>query len=525
MTASPISTDDVRSNRRGLRSWISEARVLLISLVAFTIWVSFSSFRDPDAFYHMKMTLLMIEKGWAVTSFEWLPFTTIEEYYVDHHLLYHAVLVPFFLALGPFPGMKVATILFASLAMTMFHHILRQQHVRWATAFTLLALFSNGFAFRMSLSKASSFTMVILLGLFVLILRRQWLAVGIVSFFYVWSHGGFAIALVMGCLYGASVLGLAVVNTSKWPTWLDWKVAAVPTAVIATGICLGLIIHPSFPDHFPFYWQQLVQIGIVNYGDVIDVGDEWYGLSFLVLTVGQLQISLLLLAAIPAFLLTVKKQTVPSTTAFLFTLLLTAMTLKSSRFIEFFVPWSILFGALSLQASGWLAQIAPHREDADGDGPSPKVSPLLICTFALFGMTIAGHNSLQVYRNIRSTDVLFEQHLRGGQWLEDNATKGDIVFHSEWTDFPMLFLRSDKVRYIVGLDPTFFYNQNRDLYWKWSQVIKGEETDLVSVIKDDFNARFLVVAQSREKMKENVVNSGAFTEVYSDDTMTIFRVP
>ena len=98
--------------------------VFFLASVLFLYFHSNATFADPDSYYHTKIALLIRDTG-IVQDFPWLQFTVLKEYYIDHHFLYHVLLVPFVTFFPPLVGMKVATLVFASAAITMFFWLLR----------------------------------------------------------------------------------------------------------------------------------------------------------------------------------------------------------------------------------------------------------------------------------------------------------------------------------------------------------------------------------------------------------------
>ena len=73
----------------------------LAGLIIFAAFLSlfgylqaFGGFADPDSYYHVKMAELIASNG-IIKNFPWLPFSILQNNYVDHHFLYHVYLAPF----------------------------------------------------------------------------------------------------------------------------------------------------------------------------------------------------------------------------------------------------------------------------------------------------------------------------------------------------------------------------------------------------------------------------------------------
>ncbi|MFH1173489.1 MAG: hypothetical protein V1692_03080, partial [bacterium] len=242
--------------------------VFLIVLIFFTWLHSDPTFGDPDAFYHVKMSLLMKDQGLVVRDFVWLPFTVLRTGYIDHQWLYHIFLIPFVSWFPPLIGAKIATVFFNVLMVMVFYWLLKQFKVRYAWAYTLLLLPSTPFIFRLGLVKTSALSItVLLIGFYLLSKKKNWLLAGL-SFIYVWLYGGFILLPVVAFFYA---LGQAIAHKFK----LDFKgylALLKPFLFSLSGLVLGLVINPYFPKNLYFYWVQVVEIAVVNYRQTIGVG-------------------------------------------------------------------------------------------------------------------------------------------------------------------------------------------------------------------------------------------------------------
>src|SRR6186997_8820 len=96
--------------------------VLAIGIVFWQLQFSTSAIccGDFDGYYHVKWTRTLwegIRSGTFPPQFPWLPLTTLSpREFVDHHLLFHFMQMPFVAVADARLGAKVASIVFASLA-------------------------------------------------------------------------------------------------------------------------------------------------------------------------------------------------------------------------------------------------------------------------------------------------------------------------------------------------------------------------------------------------------------------------
>lgn len=509
--------------------WVGVLLIFCLAAAAYTFWIATPFFVDPDSFYHLKISEMMIKKRQAVVDFPWLQFTILKDAYVDHHLLYHIFLIPFILLFGSIVGIKFATVILAASTIVLFYILLRSFHIRYAEFFALLLLFTSSFSFRIALSKAPSVGFLFLVGGFFLLARQKYKLLILLSFFYVWSYGGFMLLLILALIFSAITVADCFLKKKKMPQWREGVALLKPVLAVGVGIIAGLLIHPSFPQHLRFYWNQIIQIGLVNYQNVIGVGAEWYPTGVATLLGSLLLVNSVVLIAVVIFVVTWRRQPVLPKVALAMFIIFFFFTLKSRRYVEYYVPWGYIFAAFTLHASGMLdyAQrlITKNIRGLARDWFSRTVA-ITIVAYALFMIPgLAASEAGRLYRSFRS-DSPVDQFASAGAWLREHSNQGDIVFHDDWDNFPALFYNVAKVRYIVGLDPTFMYNYNPDLYWQWARITKGEQTEnLLEIIQGEFKARFVIIDSDHSAMRANIEQDGRFKLVYEDKEVSIFRVP
>lgn len=301
---------------------------------------------------------------------------------------------------------------------------------------------------------------------------------------------------------------------------------------ILAGCAAGLIINPYFPANLQFYWQQLVQIGAVNYQDVISVGQEWYPYPTLDFLANGAFIFILGIAALSAFFWRLSKPQKNGLnladdfqkilTLIIFAGLLSVLTLKSQRFIEYFAPFSIL-------ASAWLlnfslpADFSPLKLFAK---THPKqifnifITAYLVLSFA----TVAIIKTTELRRLL--TFRFGWNHLEGAAaWLQTNTPPGSLIYHTNWSDWPMLFYHNARNNYLIGMDPTFFYLYSPALYREWAQINQGEiKEGLAEKIKTDFGARWILTRPGDKKLLDAISKDTNFITRFIDETARIYKI-
>ena len=361
-----------------INNWLDNNKTitgLLLFLLAFIFlfWLgSAPTLADPDSFYHAKMAELISQNG-VIKDFPYLPFTTLKDGYIDHHLLYHFYLAPFVRVFPPLVGVKIGHILLASLMLWVFYNLLNKLKVSGALWYTIFLLLIEPFIFRISLIKAQPLSLLIIFLSFYLIVNRRYFWLILLSFIYVWSYGGWFLILVMAAVYVLVSSSQAAFLESR-QSWLDKiinfksqqsnllhkldgfsrsfikNIFAVKNIKLISsvlgGLILGLVINPYWPTNLEFYWIQIVKIALVNYQGLIGVGAEWYPYKTADFFINNLLPFSLAFTALAIFLDHHKKFDVVVKYSLVLFLIFILATIKARRNIEYLGPFAVIFSAL-----------------------------------------------------------------------------------------------------------------------------------------------------------------------------------
>ena len=495
---------------------------LLLFVVAaglFTYLQADPTFADPDSFYHAKMALILRDQG-TITEFPWLSATNLKYSFIDHHFLYHLLLVPFVTFFDPLLGLKIATILFASLAVVIFYWFLRQLQVKGAFWYSLFLLTVNPFIFRLNLAKAQALVLILILITLYFLFSRRYLALLFTGFLYVWLYAGWPLLLLLLLVY-------FLVSWFKSRSVRDWLVVRKITAKVrkqqlklmlagVLGLAVGLFFNPYFGKNLAFYWQQSIKIAVFNYQYIIDVGNEWYPYPISSLLTAAIPFFVLLFLAFLVFLVTSKKQSAQSWFFLVLTLIFLALTLKSRRNVEYLVPLALIFSALSLGLFWPRAKkfLANYRLN------TLTITAVFVIVLAFF------YRDISVVKTAYQQGFAFTKFAAPAQWLAEQTPAKSIVFHSDWDEFPLLFYHNDRNYYLVGLDPTFMYLYDPNLYWRWVALTTGQTADdLYATIKDLFGADYVFVdRQSNSAFDRNLANNIYFEKVFENNEARIYQV-
>jgi hypothetical protein len=468
------------------------------------------------------MTILLRDQG-VFTKFPWLSATTLNSSFADHHFLYHLALIPFVGTPLPLIGLKLATILFASLAVTGFGWLLSKLDVRGAHWYAAILLTINPFVFRLGLMKAQGLALLALwIGLY-LAFQRNYLGLLCWMTVCVWVYGGWpllpalvVIWLVVGGAWTVRHHGLLPIRSIRH----RWLISAAKTVlVLGVGVLMGLVFSPYFPHNLSFYWQQIVSIALVNYQDVLNVGREWYPYNFRDLAVDAPLIVILWTVGVAALITNSKKQSAQAWTWFAYSIAFLILTGKSRRNVEYLVPFIVGFAAISISAivptlQSWIKQ--------KGFSFLWNYIPL-----ALYVATLPlGIYGVARVRQDFDRGISLNS-LRGpAEWIAAHAPIDSVVMHSDWDDFPPLWYYNHQQRYIVGLDPTFLYLESPQQSKLFTAITTGSQQEHVAeTIMSAFGASYVVIGDTdHQKFDAVLAADPAARLVYSDEQAKVYAL-
>lgn len=563
---------------RAARSTPLQMLAALVIIFAVMTRIEFAgpAILDNDGYYHIRWSKLLWESAPHLPKFTYLPLTTLsEDRYVDHHFLFHVLLIPF--TFGDLRlGAKLAAVLFSTFGLAMLFWLLVAYQVkfRWLWLVPLVAS-SEPFLYRMAMTRDPSLSLLLLgLGSYT-ILKRRWVVLGLLGFVFVWLYSLFPLLLALAAAYTIALyIGQRKINL--WP----------PVAALA-GIIAGLVANPYFPKDVSLFKEHLGMKISASYP--VDVGVEWYPYDTWVILGGSAVAFAIFVAALLAFDFGSRAEDIKPLFFLIVSLMLLLIAFKSRRFIEYWPPFAVLFAAftagarLSRPLTGAFPGAARFQraktstempdflhEDLDSEraaaqhvaepvsqpvglrpsnpnsqgltvghgdpdiqpagrpGRMTGVSDRII--FALAAALVTQALVLGMISNVDEAgkDLASEQSpyaFRGaGQWLSNHTPPGSIVFNTDWDEFPMLFYYDTNNSYIVGLDPTYLYNRDHDIWKEYADITLGNVDDPGPAIRDRFGANYVVTDNAHSDFLDAANQSGGFEQVFSDQYTTVLRV-
>ena len=472
-----------------------------------------------DDHYHIRFAQLMRTEG-LKPAFPWLPLTILnpQEFY-DHHFLFHFGLIPF-TAGDLVQGAKWASVLFASLAFFSVWWLLHSQRVPhdWLWALGLLAV-SSAFLYRMSMTRAQSLALALLvIALYLLFTRRyRWLLP--LSFLFVWLYDAFPLILIISGIYVISV-GL-----------IERKIEYLPLIYAGLGVGLGLLVNPYFPENIVFAYRHIFPK--VTEATAVRVGNEWYPYSTITLLKNSPLALVAMLSGALALGLQERRMDARTLTSFLVAIFFGLLLFQSRRFIEYFPPFALVFVAFA-----W-APLLTSRDDSDHSGKPAFPGNISVpvssgfwsrrkawLLFVILGMLVLAGIVYTVLgaQKLMQSATPTGRYAQVATWLERNTPEGERIFQTDWDDFPRLFFYNTHNTYLIGLDPTYMQLYDATLYDQWIEITQGNIEQPSSSIVTLFDTRYVMSDLNHKDFIDQAEADPSMELVYRDNEAVVFRI-
>lgn len=444
-------------------AWIA---VFILAVTLLQIFIPYPV--DDDTAYHYSVGRLIAEHG-ILQSFPWTRFSWQFDRYADKEFLFHLLFVPLG-GLGFVNASRVVGVIGGTLVLATLYLVLRAERVRYAGIWALLPLGTSVFVYRFA--QVRPHLLSIALALIVL---------------WAYSRGRLRILAVAALLYPLSYVAfwqipLILVVAVEVARFISrerfcWK----PAATLMVGIVAGIALHPNTSNLLAINWIHMTDILLHNaWGAKVEfnMGEEFD--PFPLITWAQYLAGAVLMAgAALVFALRGRmKDSFPLACA-LAVLVFWLLTIRTNRFLEYFVPLSALALAVATRSS-----------------EKRLLAPVLVGV-SLFYTVLFGTIP---YRNLASFDLK-------NWYMEPEVAKvfareipvGAKVFTTGWEYTGSLLLNLPARYYMVALDPTLLYKRDPALYDVWYRTLLDAPADSARIVRTRFDSRF-VVAQNYQPL-------------------------
>ena len=455
-----------------------------------------------DAYYHIRYAEWIRDHG--IYDFKWLPYSILRpETYTDHHLLYHLILVPFTFYKSKLIGIKISIALFQSILFMVFYWITLDLKVQYPFIFSIvLFVASPSFLYRTGQGRVQTLSLTFLVAIsWIIISQRKRILLFVLSSLYVW--------LVDAYLYAVVFLGFYALASFLSKEKQDKKIYLI----VLGGILLGHILNPYFPKNILYEVKHFASKIDVNGG--LPVGNEWYPLKSSYFFAGQTLLYLFMIAGVITHFLFPpkdKKRQRDILYYFIATVFMIVLSAKSRRFLEYLPPFPLLFAGLCFQ------ELRMFKPDV-----STKLRDITII-FLLFIIFPFGIRTLRTH--IRDLKDNFHFYRKSGcaLWLKDNLPENEIIYTSNWDDFPELLFYDTNHRFVTGLDAYYLYYYNKEMSNKWWDISYGRVKNPSKLIKNTFKSRAVFTVNDRKDFIKSARSDSQMKEVYSDKHCTVFLI-
>jgi hypothetical protein len=416
-------------------------------------------------------------------------------------------------------GAKLGTWLFACLAVMACYWMVLRYRLRYPVVW-LLALLgcSTPFLYRMNMGKAMSVSIVLLVVGIHLLFRRKYLWLLPLSYVFALTYD------MVLLLWVAAGVWLAV---NVWAE--DWEVTSRPVVwaagallLVVAGTALGFVINPYFPRNVQLVYEHMaMKITAKDFSTA--VGGEWYPYNTWEFLWNCFVACVSMIVGYVAFRGDGDRREVARALFFLlFATFLMFVNARWKRFSEYWPPFAVLFVAFALQP-----YLARWASEVQGEAPAGRYDRWLkyaMGAVALAIMAVPAVWAAQITaRDIKSNDPN-QQYLGGMEWVKQNVPRGEMIFNTDWDDFPKLFFYSPEHRYASGLDPTYLLDRDKELGELYARIGLGEETNPGPPVRERFGARYVFTDKNHGAFMQNALDSGWFVKEYEDDNSIILRV-
>jgi hypothetical protein len=553
-TPETVEAGDERVVRRTRRNVFASARVERIAYFAtgalaigFVLWLlQFSTDAiccgDFDGYYHIGWSQQLrqgIRTGHFPPAFTWLPLTTLNARdYVDHHLLFHVLQIPFTFFSDVRTGAKISAWLFASLALLSCYWLIIRYRIRYPLLW-LIALLgcSAPFLFRMSMTKAMSVSVVLLIIGIHLLFQRKYLWLLPLAFFFTLTYDMFLLLAL------AAAIWVAVLAWSE--RRFEWR----PLVWVTVGIIAGTIINPYFPHSLRLLYQHIAMKIAVKEAGRPAVGQEWYtyetwdfgrncAVAFVAMVAGYI-----------AFNAQDRKRAAAPLFFLIFSTILLIANARYRRFAEYWPPFAVLFAAFAVQlaferarsAYGNLpadvldelepyldrpASVTAQRSDGVTTNAWSETNKTFAATVVALLLTVPMVAMIVAETREIATTAPHGEYTKGIEWMRTHIPTGQVIFNTDWDDFPKLFYYDPTHAYVSGLDPTYLYDKDQALSRLYEDITLGRNKDPGPAIRDRFGARYVFTDNDdvHNDFYDAAMDSGWFDEVYTDKDCTVLYI-
>ncbi|MEQ1855037.1 MAG: hypothetical protein ABL963_01125 [Longimicrobiales bacterium] len=464
----------------------------------------FPKIADPDAFYHFGHAAAYAEGSIFDTSFPWATQSVIADRGADLWWGFHVALVPIAALDSVAWGIRLAALMLTVLLVGSFYVALRRHSVESATWWTLVFFLAvPNVLFRQVMLRPHMLSLAGALLLLAVLVRGRWWQAALLGAAVAWVHIGLAWAPIAVAVAYAFVR--AVERGLVVPRAPESVAPITAIAAVTLGVGAGWLLRPHPIDTAALAGVQIIRLLAEKATEEpLTFAAELYPLSLGELTRTSWLFLIAWLAAIGVAIHGVatgglrarpEQRTLLVSALLVSTAFLLLTLFSARRAMEYWVA----FGALAFPFLWDQVRTLTARRAVRAAG----------------ALVLAGHLGWGAWRYALNVELVAsppDTMAQVADFLEGQATPGDVVFHAKWDNFGPLLAHNRTSRYLGGMDPVFqlahdsrryweFFYLSADLNTEWTcdafPCASGDANDTHRVLTDHFGARWVVVEPYR----------------------------
>ena len=487
---------------------------------------------DPDSFYHIRHAWLYRTEGLFNSVFPWVQFSVIKDFASDIWYGFHILLIPFTLFPDLIFGVRLSAVLFSAASLLFIYIGLKKMRV-WIPLFWSLLLYFSApdFLFRINMSRPQTLTIGLTALLFALFLKNpSFWPVFALSVVIAWIH--LSLFWVVIAVTSAAATGVLIFQKR-----FEWK------KLLATflGLATGWLLRPNPFGTLKILKVQLFDLfAVKQQGLPLLFGEELSPLDSITIKLQLIPILLIIIATLAVFVWVIAKKRFQNVTLEWKTAFWPSIGLSLGFFIIAFIAGRRAMDFWLLFSIFFIGQLITLIMVQLGSPQAEKIRRgIVVGLAAIFLFMTARHSYIFYLFTTSPTTILPDKFQKPMLWLKENGQPGEIVFHTGWDDFPMLFFWNQKNYYINGMDPIFQYAKNPSLYWESHFLAIGGQPftcnaipctlkavrPLYEAIAEDFNTAYVIIDLERNfGLNGHLAKHPKFEKVFENDSEILYRV-
>ncbi|HJQ99821.1 MAG TPA: hypothetical protein VJ826_16010, partial [Candidatus Polarisedimenticolaceae bacterium] len=422
--------------------------------------------------------------------------------------LYHLLLIPFTFG-DELRGARIASVLFAALAMGAFWWCLRALRVPWPAFFAVgLLAIAPEFAYRLTYTRPLVLALALTFAGAGAILTGRGRLAFVLTFLYAHTHCSFQVLPCIALIHWLNKKGSDPFSQEKGSdpfSVLLWSIA---------GAVAGSIVTPYFPNNLAFWWTANVEVLRASWesGGLLRVGTEM--LPILTSQLLSANLGAFIVSGVALYAMTrVERVSDHARTLLVVCGGFFVLTMLSQRFAELWAPFSVMLLAVVARDLKIEERV---RIPAGAFRTAAGCAAVVVLAFGL------RHTARD--NGAAAADEDPPRWRAAARWMKANVPENETIFHLGWDEFPELFFEDQTHRYLIGQDATFFWVTNPDRCRLWARLTRGDAEDAWSPVRETFKARWAFVPRRYRSFLKLARRDARFTEVYSDDDAIVLRV-